>query len=103
MMLVNPHQDFSQLNGNETPRYPRLLAFVVLILWFKLSRGSWLYDHSIVWEREQMYITHPLLFIRGIWLMWKATDWAARWMFLSIILGWNWSIEDFLNPSQTYK
>ncbi|HUS99602.1 MAG TPA: hypothetical protein VMY59_04700, partial [Candidatus Thermoplasmatota archaeon] len=79
----------------------KLLAFVVLILWIKLGRGSWLYDHSIVWVREQMYITHPLLLIRGMWLIWKATGWAARWMFLATVLGWNWSIENFLNPSQS--
>ena len=101
LVEVTTYQDFNQLNGNETPRYPKLLAFVVLILWIKLSRGSWLYDHSIVWEREQMYITHPLLLIRGMWLMWKATGWATRWMFLATVLGWNWSIEDFLNPSQS--
>jgi len=100
LVEVTTHQDYNQLNGNETPRYPNLLAFVVLILWLQLSRGSWFYDHSIVWEREQMYITHPLLLIRGMWLIWKATGWASFWMFLATVLGWNWSIEDFLNPSQ---
>lgn len=99
LVEVTTYQDFNQLNGNDTPRYPILLAFVVLILWLKMSRGSWLYDHSIVWEREQMYITHPLLLMRGMWLMWKATGWAARWMFLATVLSWNWSIEDFLKPS----
>ena len=33
--------------------------------------------------------------------MWKATGLAARWMFLATVLGWNWGIEDFLNPSQS--
>jgi hypothetical protein len=101
LVEVTTHQDYNQLNDNETPRYPNLLAFVVLILWLKLSRGSWFYDHSIVWVREQMYITHPLLLIRGMWLIWKATGWASFWMFLATVLGWNWGIEDFFNPSQS--
>ena len=98
LVEITTHQDYNQVNGNETPPYPKLLAFVVLILWLQLSRGSWLYDHSIVWEREQMYITHPLLLIRGMWLIWKATGWASFWMFLATVLGWNWNIEDFLDP-----
>ena len=103
LVEVTINQDFNRLNGNETPLYPKLLAFVVLILWLKLSRGSWFYDHSIVGVREQMYITHPLLLLRGMWLIWKATGWASFWMFLATVLGWNWSIEDFLNPSQSNK
>ena len=101
LVEVTAHQDYNQLNGNETPRYPKLLAFVVLIFRFKLNRGFWLYDHSMVWIRDQLYIVHPLLLLRGLWLMWKATGLAARWMFLATVLGWNWGIEDFLNPSQS--
>jgi hypothetical protein len=100
-VTTEKYQDFQGLSDNETPRYPKLLAFVVLILWLKLSRGFWLYDHSIIWEREQMSITHPLLLIRGMWFIWKATGWASFWMFLATVLGWNWGIEDFLNPNQS--
>jgi hypothetical protein len=92
------YQNFC-VHNNETSRYPKLLAFIVLILWLKLGRGNWLLDHSIVWIREQMYITHPLLLIRGLLLIWRATGWASFWMFLATILGWNWDIEDFLDPS----
>ncbi len=101
LIEVTTHQDFNRLIDNVTPRYPKLLSFVVLILWLKLSRGNWLIDHSMVWVREQMYITHPLLFIRGMWFLWRATGWASFWMFLATVLGWNWDIEDFLNPSQS--
>jgi hypothetical protein len=95
------YQDFQGLSNNETPHYPKLLAFVVLILWLKLGRSEWLLDHSRVWIREEMYITHPLLLIRGMWLIWKAAGWASIWMFLATVLGWNWGIEDFFNPSQS--
>jgi len=98
---LTKEQHLDYFNDNETPRYPKLLAFVVLILWLKLSRGEWLFDHSMVWIREQMYITHPLLLIRGMWLVWRATGWASFWMFRATILGWNWGIEDFFNPSQS--
>jgi hypothetical protein len=100
-VTTEKYQDFQGLSDNDTPRYPKLLAFVVLIFRFKLNRGFWLYDHSMVWIRNQLYIVHPLLLLRGLWLMWKATGLAARWMFLATVLGWNWGIEDFLNPSQS--
>lgn len=95
------YQDFQYLSDNETPRHPKLLAFVVLILWLRFGRGDWLMDHSVVWIREQHYITHPLLYLRGLWLIWRATGWASRWMFLATVFGWNWGFEDFFNPSQS--
>lgn len=89
------YQDFRYLNDNETKRHLKLLAFVVLIYWLRLSRSYWLEDHSTIWIRNNQYIIHPLLWLRGQWMHLKAWTWVAFWATLSNIFVWNWDALDF--------
>jgi hypothetical protein len=95
------YQDFRGLNDNETKRHTRLLSFVVFIFWLRLGRSYWFEDHSTIWIRNNQYIIHPLLWLRGQWLYLKALRWVIIWATLSNSLDWNWDALDFFIPSQS--
>jgi hypothetical protein len=94
-VTTEQYQDFPELNDNETKRHIRLLSFVVFIFWLRLGRSYWFEDHSTIWIRNNQYIIHPLLWLRGQWMYLKAWMWVAFWATLSNIFVWNWDALDF--------
>ncbi|DAC72230.1 MAG TPA: hypothetical protein DSN98_06185 [Thermoplasmata archaeon] len=97
------YYNLQYFNDNETNRHPILLALVVLIFWSRLIRVDWLWEHATICIGSNEYVIHPLLLLRGNWLMGSTIIWVNFLMNLSDIFGWNWDVEDFLNPWQSNK
>ena len=67
-------------------KYPLLYLIVRGIFVFRLSRASLLLELSTDVDYSGMVITHPLIFLRSMWLMETG---AFVYFYLEGVFGWN--------------
>jgi len=71
-------------------RHPFLYLIVCAILVSRLERGWFYYETSIDWDSHYQDVIHPLLYFRGMMLMFSAVYWGEFWTIISNIMRWNW-------------
>jgi hypothetical protein len=83
------------VKGNLT-RHRILLIFVEILFLFRYVRSSNLLEKSMVWEGHFPELKHPLLYLRGMWLMFKSAIWIGFWIDISEGMDWNWNLFEWL-------
>ena len=96
------HEELNDLKTQEiTPtdlpeKFPLLFAFVILITISRLYIGililnlSTEYDDTAYWFEDPFEITRPMLFLLGMFQMARTFGWEYFWVYLSVILKWDW-------------
>jgi hypothetical protein len=67
-------------------KFPLLYLIVRSIFVFRLSRASFLFEFSTDVDYSGMVITHPLIFLRSMWLMQTG---SFVYFYLEAVFGWN--------------
>ena len=76
-------------------KHPLLFFIIHILAQFRLKRGGWLlYEISTsIGAFNWVDITHPLLFLRGCWLVISTSKWLNFWGTVSYLRGWNWPVD----------
>ena len=75
-------------------KHPLLFFIISILAQFRLKRGWFLYEISTsIGAFNWVDITHPLLFLRGCWLVISTSKWLNFWGTVSYLRGWNWPVD----------
>lgn len=88
--------DLKYIKKLETIKFPIILAIVFLLYTFLESRGFFIQNYA--WELlvndrfpGNLFFLYELMILRGVLLVCSAQFFLIFWLFISNILGWNWS------------
>ena len=96
------HEKFNGLNTEHLSsadlpeKFPLLYAFVRLITISRLYIGVLIlylsveYVDTFYWFEDPFEITRPMLFLVGMFQMARTFGWEYFWVYISIILKWDW-------------
>jgi len=74
-----------------TPLFLTLLLHYIMLP--RVIRGLFLFFISVEWDQwGGNKIIHPILYMRGIWLLRTAMAWLLFWQSIYDFMGWNWHI-----------
>lgn len=74
-------------------KHPFFFLIIYRLAQFRLNRGWFLYEISTsIGAFNWMDITHPLLYLRGCWLVISTSEWLNFWGRISYLRGWNWPV-----------
>ncbi len=76
-----------------------LLFYIVSLMYVSRSiRGDFLLKIAYDPSHGIFKIKHPLLFIRGVWLLGTLDYWESFWRYISDSQGWNWPLPPDFPP-----
>ena len=87
-------KDVTDIRKIDWIRHPLLYALAIFIAKFRLERCRILaeisFDYSYWHGGPILEIHHPILFLRGLWLITTIEYWCSFWKTISNKFGWNW-------------
>ncbi len=87
-------------NRSVVPKHFLLYLFFAVVYGARSIRGDFFLNIAYDPGHGKYGIKHPLMFLRGVWLISTLDYWEAFWWHLSESRGWGWDWAPFIQPHE---